>query len=95
MPEQQTNNSDCILREHNVVLNKYGQDLYIDEEIITSNYPDEKGRKENCLKLLGSLEFLMDKKHPDNHSVFLTVDGVRELSCYLKMWLEKQKGDSV
>jgi hypothetical protein len=83
----------CILHEHNVILAKYGQDLYVDQVTITSKYPTEKGKKEKCLKLIGNLEGLMDSKNPDQHENILTIDGVKELKHYLELWLCERSED--
>jgi hypothetical protein len=89
-----TDNSESILREHNVVLAKYGQDLYVQQITVKSNYPTEKGRKEKCLRLIGNLEELMSE-NPEQHEIILTVDGAEELKQFIELWLKQQKGDSV
>lgn len=89
----QTNNSISLLQKHNVVLSKYGQDLYVDQTTIKSNYPTEEGKNEECLRLIGNLEWLMDRENPDQHEIILTLDGAKELRDYLELWVNKQSGE--
>jgi len=42
-------------RTHHVILTKYGEDIYVDETKVKSNYPDEEGRIENVAVISGNI----------------------------------------
>ena len=72
---------------HNVILNKYGQDLYVDYMIQDSSYPDDKPF-ESVLRLIGNLTRTFDKDWI-KHEIVLNVDGVNELMKLCREFLDE------
>ena len=75
---------DKVNREHHVILTKYGEDIYVDETTIKSNYPDEKGRIENVITISGNLK----KRRP--MELTLTQDEIFELKKLMDLLLYKE-----
>ena len=69
------------LLEHNVILSKYGDDIYVDVMEITSNYPHEKGKKEKVVRIVGNLDISFNV-YPQE--LFLTQDSLEEMLKILK-----------
>ena len=68
--------------EHNVILTKYGADIYIDETTTKSNYPDEKGRIENVAEISGNVDY---------YPLILTQNNIVELRDVLEVLIEKER----
>ena len=71
--------------EHHVILNKYGEDMYIDETTIKSGYPDEKGRIENVIYIAGNLT------GSKNKALILTQSSIVELRNILEIIIDKER----
>ena len=76
---------DKVNREHHVILTKYGEDIYVDETIIESNYPDEEGRIENVVTISGNL-----KTRRPTMKLTLTQDEIFELKKLVDLLLYKE-----
>lgn len=69
------------VKEHHVILTKYGEDIYVDETTIRSNYPDEVGRIENVAVISGSIK---------QKGVILTQDEIVDLKKILDELIYKE-----
>jgi len=67
--------------EHHIILTKYGEDVYVDETTIRSEYPDEVGRIENIAVISGNLT---------GERVTLTQDEIVELKEILDELIYKE-----
>ncbi len=70
-------------KNHHVILTKHGEDIYINETTIKSQYQDEMGRIENVVIITGNLE-------PNDH-LKLTQSEIVELRDILEILIEKER----
>ena len=72
------------MTDHHVILTKYGEDIYIDEKTVKSQYPDEKGRIENVITIYGDFT-------RNDDSLILTQHNIVELRDILEILIEKER----